>query len=249
MSGSALLTESSLLDHICDSIFRGAITDEPFAHLIVDEALPADVYETIVKDLPPAEELISMAALGWKSVSRYDKHGTAILGDLTGRRHAPLWAMLEKALLHQRFESALRDVFAPYINDAAREEPVKKEARLDCGSAGAYLPPHTDSPIVLMKALIYLSPQIEQDPRLDTALYEPKDPEGRIRAFGEHADFTVESYEHEDVEDHRQVGRVRYRPNRLLAFVRAINSLHGLAPLPDECAPRYIISVHFKFKR
>jgi hypothetical protein len=249
VSDSVLLTDSSLLDHICDGISRGVLHDEPFAHLVVDNALPTDVFNTLVEDLPPAEELVSMAALGWKSVSRYEKHGTAILGDLTGRRHPTLWTTLEQSMLHPRFESTLRKTFAPYITGTAREEPIKKEVRLDCGRAGAYLPPHTDSPIVLMKALIYLSPPTEDDPRLDTLLYEPKDPEGRIGALGEPADFTVESYKHEVAENHRQVGRVRYRPNRLLAFVRTVNSLHGLAPLPDECAPRYIIAAHFKFRR
>ena len=73
-------------------------------------------------------------------------------------------------------------------------------------------------------------------------------PPARLAGLGETGDYTDDTYRHEDVDDHHEAARVAFRPNRLLAFPRSRVSLHGLAPLATTSTPRYLISLHFKYR-
>lgn len=232
---------------VVDAIRRAEVVRDPFPHLIADDVLPAAVFERLLDDLPPVERLVTMASLGWRSIAQYDRHRTALLHEIEGCRDPDVWATTDQALLDDQVEMALREVFDPWF-DRPVDAPPTKEVRLDCAVGGGHLAPHTDSPVILMKALIYLTPQV-CDRRLDTILYEPRDPAARAARLGPTGDFTPGEYQHESLEDHREAGRVAYRPNRLFAFPRSRDSLHGLAPIPPALAPRYLLVTHYKLVR
>lgn len=247
MSDRLAISQQTLVDHVCRRIERGTMRAEPFPHLVVDGVLPEDTFQRLIADLPPVEEFVPMARTGWTSVSRYEHHGTSTLYELSGRSDPDIWVSVRHALTDLQVEANLRGSVAPG-EDATRHLPLRKEVRLDCARAGAYLLAHTDAPILFMKTLIYLRCG-EPDPSADTLLYVPKDPDARLARLGALGDYTDDNYGHEAADDHHEAGRVPFRPNRLLCFRRCRDSLHGLAPLSSAAAPRYLISTHFKHIR
>src|SRR5262245_17589775 len=93
--------------------------------------------------------------------------------------------------------------------------------------------------IIFVTSFIYVSSRVP-DPSLDTVLYEPLDPEARLRGL------EGKEYAHEDMRDHRLVGRVVFRANRMFSFLRTGSSLHGVGQVSDLAAPRHLISLRLK---
>jgi hypothetical protein len=239
------ITQDSLVAAICARVTQAPVRREPFPHLIVDDILPADVFTRLVADLPAVEELTPLSEVGWRSVSHYDSHATAAITELNERSDLEAWSAVESALLHQDFETAMRDAFAEWTSDVPRDRAIWKQVRLDRGEAGAHLTPHTDAPSAFVKVLIYVA-AAGSHPSLDTVMYEPVDLDAWIAHFGEAGDYTDGNYCHEPADQFREVSRVQFRPNRLFVFARTRDSLHGLEPLAPEAAPRYLISAHFR---
>lgn len=241
-------TLEDLTDHICTRVAQTELTAHPFPHLVVDDALPPDLFSRLIADLPPAHTLIPVDTMGWSSVARYKQHGTALLSDLAGCADPDVWQAIERILSGPQVERSLREAFVTHVPETQAQSRLRKEIRLDCAGAGGHLWPHTDAPILFMKTLIYLS-SATVNPSLDTLLYQPKDPAARIATLGAGGDYTDESYRHEDPDEHRVAGRVAFQPNRLLTFPRGRDTLHGLAPLAPTAAPRFLISIHYKHIR
>ncbi len=149
-------------------------------------------------------------------------------------------------MLDSSVEHLLREVFHPLVQADTDRRAVKTEVRLNCGLAGSHLNPHTDSPLIILKMLIFLQAGAGHR-SADTVLYRPKDPEGRLRALGSNRDFTASSYSHESIEDHIEATRVKFAANRMLSFFRTSASLHGLDCLAEEATPRFIVSAFYKF--
>ncbi len=234
-------------DHVARAIDSGELRSEPWPHFVADDVLPPDMFERLVADLPAFDSMMKMSQFGPRSISQYENHATQLFSEVTDRACPQVWRDLDRMLGSDAFQDRVLEAVAPEISPLERSHPIDREVRLDCGRAGAFLLPHTDAPIVLMKALIYLAPA-EVDRTGDTLLYTPRDYERRLRKFADDGDFTTEQYAHESEEDHVRSGVVRFKPNRMFGFYRTRDSVHGLDHLTAKSAPRYIIAVHYKFQ-
>lgn len=235
-----------IVAHLIERIDGSELVNEPFPYMVTDDALPSEVFDRLIADMPDVTELTPMSEIGLRNVAQYRKHSTALFHELSGRSDPQVWRAVADAVLDLSLEQHLRKIFAPHVPAASDPRAVKKEVRLDCGRVGAHLDPHTDSPIVLFKCLLYLRAPSDH-PTADTILYAPKDNVRRTQALGGHDDFTVDSYTHESASDHVEVARVKFKPNRMWTFFRTPASLHGLDELTEESAPRFIMAGHYKF--
>lgn len=245
MSSPATVS-TQIAGHITDSIAKASLVKEPFPYLVTDNALPPDIFARLIADLPAISDLKPMSQIGLRNVAKYDKHVTALFEDIPGRRDPDVWAHVASALLDMSVENLLREIFSPFVPVARDRRDLIREVRLDCGQAGAFLEPHTDSPVVLMKSLLHLSPETSHS-TADTVLFRPKDPDARRKRLGERGDFSPASYAHESAGDHVEAARVKFRPNRMWSFFRTADSLHGLEPLAEAATPRYIVAAHYRF--
>lgn len=243
---SELLTHR-IFDHAAVAVGRGELRRDPFPHFVADDVLPDDVFGRLVADLPPVESMMRMSEVGFRSVGQYEKHATLLFSEVTQRADPEVWREVEQTLGSTPFEDLVRNAVAPDLPDLERQHPVDRAVRLDCAQVDGFLQPHTDAPAILMKALIYLAPA-HTDQTGDTLLYRPRNPDERLEAFAGDGDFTDEQYAHESEHDHVRAAVVPFRPNRMFAFRRTRDSLHGLDRLSPQSAPRYIIAVHYKFR-
>jgi hypothetical protein len=244
--GSSVIPLDQVVNHMTKMIAEGTLVQDPFPYHITDDVLPDDVFERLIADLPDVADLTPMSELGLRSMVSYDKHRTALFSEISGRSDPAIWPLVENAVLDSAVENSLREIFLPLVPAAADRREVKREIRLDCGLTGTSLRPHTDSPMIMMKTLIFLRAGSDH-PSADTVLYRPKDPEARRQALGPGGDFTPGNYSHESAGDHVEAAHVKFVPNRMWSFFRTPASLHGLNLLTEEAAPRFIIAAHYKF--
>lgn len=235
----------ALVKHIVEAIGSHSVKPHPFPHMAVDGVLPDDVFQRLAEDLPPFESLVLMSQAGMSSVARYERRAMLPFASLTGRGDPEVWSSIARALDSEQVERTIYRSFEPWFTEEVQrrlELPLRREVRVHCDNAGSYLAPHTDAPSMFVTSFIYVrcgSPS----PTLDTVFYEPLNPERRLRKL------EGREYAHEDPADHRRIGQVEFRPNRMFSFLRTASSLHGLEPISEIAAPRYLISLHLKYAK
>jgi len=183
-----------------------------------------------------------MPEKGAANVAAYDRRVTLAVEELSSPGGPSVWNDLGIGLKSNIVERALVQSFSPWIGGRLGQEfggQLRRQVRIHCDHAGFKLNPHTDAPAIFVTSFIYVSSRVP-DPSLDTVLYEPLDPEARLRGL------EGKEYAHEDLRDHRLVGRVVFRANRMFSFLRTGSSLHGVGPVSDLAAPRHLISLRLK---
>jgi hypothetical protein len=233
---------SLIVQHFVQAVESSAVRFEPFPHLVVDELLPADIFRRVSDELPSFNDLASAPETGAASVSAYDRRATRAVEELYSHGSPSVWDDVGSGLKSNEVELALVRSFSPWIGGKiaqASRGPLRRQVRIHRDQAGFSLNPHTDAPAIFLTSFIYVSSGVP-DPSLDTVLYEPLDPEARLRGL------EGKEYAHEDPSDHRAVSRVVFRPNRMFSFLRTAFSLHGVGAVSDRAAPRHLISLRLK---
>jgi hypothetical protein len=239
-----------VVQHVVARITATEVLDDPFPRMVIDDALPQDVFNRAIHDLPPSASMNVVGEQGWDAMAQYTGRGNNTALELAGTRSDPrVWAALHMVFDSMEVQEALLNPFRPRMTDqmfAQHEKPMRREVEVQCDSAGSYLKPHTDGPSKCLASVLYLDCG-EPDETCDTLFYRPRDPAGRAARWD--GDFTPSTYVHEEFEDHILVGRSRWRPNRMLTFLRSFDSVHGVAPLSPQAAPRYILLVQHKYAK
>jgi len=233
---------SMIAQRFVEAVESSSIRLEPFPHLVVDGVLPADIFRKVSDELPSFSDLASVPETGATNVAAYDRRSTLAVEELSSPGGPSVWDDVDSGLKSNEVERALLQSFSPWIDGKigqAQGGPLRRQVRIHRDHAGFNLNPHTDAPGIFITSFIYVSSGVP-DPSLDTVLYEPVDPEARLRGL------EGKEYAHEDPGDHRPVGRIVFRPNRMFSFLRTVSSLHGVGPVSDRAAPRHLISLRLK---
>jgi hypothetical protein len=233
---------SLIAQHFVRAVESSPVRLEPFPHLVVNGVLPVDIFRKVFDEMPSISELVSMPETESSGLAAYDRRATIAVEDLPSPGGPSVWDDVDGGLKSDEVEQALIRSFSPWIGGEAGQAPggpLRRQVRAHRDQAGFSLNPHTDAPIIFITSFIYVSSGVP-DSSLDTVLYEPLDPEARLRSI-ENKD-----YAHEDPGDHRPVGRVAFRPNRMFSLLRTASSLHGVGPVSNGAAPRYVISLRLK---
>lgn len=226
-----------------------APTLEPFPHFMVDDYLPAELYAAARAEFPVGckTDRYSNRKMVFSEHRHPDEVAAFLADDEVWRRLIDFFGgdtflqdlrrYLGPALVHARGPAGAmrwrrRDAqpVLPVI-----DRPVTFGYEFSLLDDGAYLYPHTDSPAKLVSLLLYF-PTDDWRPEFggSTDLYTPKNPRHGRNWANRNLGF-------EDVELAVQSA---FRPNRLFGFVKAANSLHGVAPI--ACGPdRLRLSFNF----
>lgn len=237
---------NSIKRHVIQRVKQSEARLDAFPHFTIDDFLPEAVFARLQSDLPPFDDLLLMSQAGMSSVRQYDRRAMLPFAEVAGRRYPETWTAIAQALDSDELEITLTQAFAPWITPEMAEQlkrPVRREVRVHCDRAGSYLLPHTDAPSMFIVSFCYVHSAQDNHPTLDTVLYEPIDPVRRLEQL------QGREYAHEDLELHRPIGRIKFRPNRLFTFLRTSTSFHGLEATDETAAPRYLISLHLKYAK
>lgn len=157
----ALLDERPIQAHLCRAIGEAELRSDPFDHIVVEQVLPAAVYDLLIAAIPPAvffddhdpikQNLVfpitfgpALSTLVWNFV------------DATIARRGIQPAVLEK--FHARLQGHYDTVFGPSFRARANALPqLSGGGRLMLRRPGYHLPPHRDPKRSMLTCLLYLA--------------------------------------------------------------------------------------------
>ncbi|MCX4481719.1 hypothetical protein OOK44_35690 [Streptomyces cellulosae] len=205
---------------------------DPFICATVDDFLPANLYQAVLRDWPEAssfQPVATFATLVYGEPrsyfgSRMERTVENWAADATP--DAPTWQRLRNALCHPDFVRALFTRFAETIDanlagldlDELNAPNFKLYTNLDAGSDEA-LGAHVDAPSKLLTIVVYLDLQGPELPdsadRWGTALYEVGPGDHLPQHFTANADRTA-------------ARNIQFAPNRAFIMPNSARALHGV---------------------
>jgi hypothetical protein len=223
----ALLSKPEPIDaHIRSAIAAAVRHDSPYPYTIVDNVLPREVFNAVIKGLPPvelfAERAVNHQQLKppFKLAPRYTRRIWRFLTSTVDRVIRP--ALLEK--FRDPVKTWLRDYF-PRIEDELLDTlRTGCFGRVLLRRRGYRIPPHRDPKWAIMTCLFYL-PRPGDNERWGTQLYTVAD-DGEARGVSPHWIADARCTLAVDVP---------FRPNRLVVFMNA-HGAHG-AFIPEDAEP------------
>jgi hypothetical protein len=228
---------------------QAEIIDDPFPHLVVQEALDPDYYRQLAADFPSAEIILNGRAPVSNSNFRYA--ASAILDDA---RISVLWreftryhvsqeffnevrAMFESRIrmLHPKLETSVAKSLSDWQSSVRFREPVRDIA-LECQfTYGApvdilsrSIGPHVDREVALYAGLFYMRDDHDDSEGGDLELYRFNT---GIPAF----DVGSRRVPDERV---TRCKTIRYASNTLVFFLHSPHALHGVSPRSPARFPR-----------
>ncbi|CAO3378812.1 hypothetical protein [Azospirillum argentinense] len=219
--------------HVLRRLEETPLREEPFPHLVVPDALPADLYARAVAHWP------SFEALALLQMDSLPRRYQTLLGDRNLRDMKPeaaaVWREVRDSLFGPETLARLAPRFpalAAKLATPVGRRPAMVYARLVEDHAGHAMLPHTDVFGTFLSMLLYM-PADGRRPDLGTALYRPCDP-----AFTADIGRSTERFPREDFE---LAGTAPFLPNHLLAYAPSDRSFHGVEPVEAPCTRRFLL--------
>ncbi|MDP9835272.1 hypothetical protein J2T09_000013 [Neorhizobium huautlense] len=227
---------------------------DPFPHLVIENALPAEDYRRLQASFPPMEAIVgSSPAHGLASNRRYSMSSWPLL------LRDDVAACWKTFLQHHTSPQFLEEVFARFSGhwdidlvpvlkhavsdgdagllhrDAHRTGRVLLDARVEINSpvskaASSARGAHLDTPNRLYSGLFYLRSEEDDSTGGELDLYTWKEqPASNIDVFELPADMV------------QKVGSIPYRANQLVMFPQSMLALHGVGiRYPTPHIRRYV---------
>lgn len=212
----------------------------PFAHALLDQTIPGDLYAEMQANMPPHEEFVLLSSTGRIGKGAYPQrfiyNGGGAAGE-TVTRHFFWEKGIKEFLLSREFALALG---RPYgLQQWLENYPDRwaMDTLLIEDLPGYRIGPHADAPHKVLSALFYLcaippeTPNLELLERWGTSLYAP------------HADADADpkSGRHYEFEQFDRIATVPYAWNSGLSFVKSDTSWHGVETIPAIPGERRIV--------
>lgn len=223
--------------HLERAMARAAVAADPFPHIVIDELLPAGLYETMIETLPPADF--------WRSSGR-GRDYWEIETDIGPWRTELVWRFVDRrivdGMLRPRLERAFGGRLAAFWCESFDLDPAcvryrTAEGRLQLRRKGYRLRAHLDPPHAALTGLFYLA-RPGDDVQYGTALYKPSSPIP-VRRQGIYYP-----------EDHgialENVATVPFRANSLLVWMTSLGP-HGADLTADE-VPKSLERYTYRFQ-
>lgn len=226
------------------SILQNArtVTLTPFPYLLIDPCLPEDLYDELEATRILDTEIVKGLKLGPNV--RTDLHAVQLLsrGDL-----APVWRDFINYHLSHEFWQEIVEWFGEGIDQThgpslsgdrkkwsvyvRHSSPLKDAIAMEV-NVGVNTPatgnvptrvrgPHVDNAVELFAAMLYMAPRDAFAEGGDFVVYD----RSKLVRFEGKAEVR-----HEDESSLREVVRIPYKRNTMVAFINSLHSIHGVTP-------------------
>jgi hypothetical protein len=168
-------TAGAVEAHVDRALARVRVSTDPFPHVVVDDLLPRELYDTILEALPSREF--------WRSGGR-GRDYWEVETDVGPWRTEAVWRFVDRRIVDEMIRPRLERLFAGHLADFWRDgfgvDPAcvryhVSEGRLQLRGRGYRLRAHLDPPHAALTGLFYLA-RPGDDARYGTALYRPSRP-------------------------------------------------------------------------
>jgi len=230
---------------------------DPYPHLVVDHALPVEIADTILAEMPPLEVLAQDRPLGsnrrfylptekalaepriskaWKDAMRaVNDSPQGVLDWVASNLASQILAAYPD--FETRFGPLDELRAVPRAQPNRRPNEVGLDAEIVVNSPAlsdgtSVRGPHLDHPDKLISALLYLRAEDDDSTGAELELFEAL---SHRPAFDQRHDLPRNSV--------RCVGSYPYRHNLLVFSINTPRSLHGVSPRSRTLRPRYHIHI------
>lgn len=219
--------EERIIAHIKSRLEATEVERHPFAHCVVTDLLPDDVYEKILRDWPPPK--LSKAS-NW--ASRKEIHVAQALPEFPPEiretwRSVVNWSQVARDLVFEKLRPYLAEKFNPLLGQERASQLKLQLQRGPAAFIATYtgrlsMKTHVDHPYIAVNGFLYVSERDVDEADLGTILYQsfglslPNNELNLPEAF-------LDRYT-------RRVKTVAYRRNVYLAYVNSPFAFHGVAP-------------------
>lgn len=231
------LDRARISAHVRAAVKAAPLHHDPFPHVVLDTWLPPDVYETIVRALPPAVFFAD------REVSRQRLLVPFSVAPAYSRR---VWRFVAEDIvgcalsdaLNQKFQDVVRQYVGIFCEQWL-EQPDQRlhpsDGRIMLRRPGYVIEPHRDPKWGFITGLVYLA-RDDDDEAYGTQLY-------RVRDDVEAPDDKPLRFDPQRCE---LVKSVPFRPNTLLAFLNS-RGAHG-ASIPADATPATLERYVYQFR-
>ena len=236
----ALLNRQGIAEHIAAAIESAELRSDPFPHMVIENLLPDDLYDAIIRGLPPAE------LFGDKPVN---KQQLKVPFDFAPGYARRVWRFVADVVAPQFITPALVDKFdAPLLAWVRQNWPElgddpfggkirlhSTDGRIMLRTRGYRIPPHRDPKWGFLTCLIYLVREGDNE-TWGTQLYSvasDREARGAAPHWIDPATCTLE-------------GEVGFKRNRALVFLNSVGA-HG-AFIPADAEPADLERYLYQFR-
>lgn len=233
----AQLDEARTAAHVRRAIAAGRVHDDPFPHLVIPDWLPRDVYETIIRALPPSiffadrDESRQRLIVPFPVAPEYSRRVWAFMA------HQIVSGMVAPAL-SEKLLPLLRDYVRSFCPDMPENVDLALHAsngRIMLRRPGYVITPHRDPKWGFITCLVYLARRGDNE-TYGTQLYRVKNDEEAPSG----KPFYVEESRCELVKS------VPFRANTMLIFLNS-RGAHG-ASIPADAKPANLERYLYQFR-
>lgn len=247
---------------ILRGITRADIRHEPFVHVVVENCLPAPVYEELARGYPSDETILRLGKSApdghARPNSRHDVHAQEILGNSDS--FSPAWHEFVRYHVSSVFFQELLELMGPEIMATHPQlerrlgRPLREwrtgilgaaergdsDIALDCHIGintpsqrrGSVRRVHTDAPDELFAGLFYFRPPEDHTLGGDLEIFRWK---------GDKAHLFVGS--EVDEADAEPVHTVAYKPNTAVIFINSPLALHAVSARDPSPLSRRLVNI------
>lgn len=227
---------------------RADISDDPFPHIVVKDALDEELYEALATSFPDAQTIIDGRELSDNRYYHYHAREA-----LTDPRISPLWRRFIDYHVSRDFFAEVASLFGDHIRSLHSDLEARIDSRLEDLDTSirfkeefrdvalecqfAYWPPaseptrpigaHVDREVALYAGLLYFRLHEDDSAGGDLELYRFNSDR---RRYGERRRVPDECVE--------RVKVIEYQRNTLVFFLHSPGSVHGVSPRSATRFPR-----------
>lgn len=235
----ALLDERRIAEHVRRAIAEAPLVDDPYEHTSIARLLPADVYDLLIRAIPPAEFFDDRKPVK-QNLPLPIEFGPALSVAVWGYMDDVIARRIIRPAVVEKFRAALQrhfeDMFGPALVERANALPqAASGGLLMLRRPGYHIGPHRDPKRAMITCLFYLAREGDNE-AYGTQLF---------RVAGDaQADYKQTYYPEEQGRKCELVKVVPFRPNTLLVFLNS-RGAHG-ATIPRD-APAHVERYTYQF--
>jgi hypothetical protein len=225
-----VLDEARIAAHLRRAVAAAPMATEPYEHLVVERAFPDDVYELLMRALPPEAFFDDRDPIK-QDLTFPMQYGPALSVTVWEYVDQVIAPRVIRPVVVDRFIEPLRRHFEGLFGSDLAERALALPhavhgGRLMLRRPGYHLPPHRDPKRAQLTCLLYLA-RAGDDERYGTQLF-------RVEGDRE-ARYKQTYYPEQDGRTCELVATVPFRPNTMLVSLNA-RGAHGATIPPDAPA-------------
>ena len=241
--------------HVLADVSPAAVRAEPYPHILIENALPQELCDRLLRELPPVETVLKGAAKRENARADYTLSDARKNGGVS-----ETWRAFLEANASQAFADAALALFRPFIRASypdLREGDSVRALKAGVRGVNSYTECEflldagigVNTPFTSKRPSSVRTAHVDNPRKLFAGLYYLRDPKDDSTG----GSFVICRWkknarplfagQHIDTEQVDAVEEVPYRNNTLVFFLNSMDAVHSVTPRQPTAHPRWFLNV------